>query len=247
MKEFLKRGFKQLLAQNGLAITRMGETSNTSHGYISAKETVSAAKHAGLSVCDYVEKLWGQQGDTHAVIEQMAASGVFSSANPNVVEIGTGTGRYLEKTLQQCQPTKYESYETAKDWAEWLQSKYPIISQEADGVTLKYTSSMSANLVHAHGVFVYLPFLVSYRYWKEIWRITKENGFVVFDIVSEDCLDQETVDKWLNSIHNYPSFLSKDYVTSVFGKNGFSLVKSFKNRYGKGSSEYLVFTRNRTT
>ena len=28
--------------------------------YISAKETVRAAKRAGLSVCDYLEKLWNK-------------------------------------------------------------------------------------------------------------------------------------------------------------------------------------------
>jgi SAM-dependent methyltransferase len=246
MKTLLKKGLKRLLALRGLAITRIGGTSNTSSlGYISAKETVSSAERAGLSVCDYVEKLWEKQGDTQAVIEQMALCGAFVSADPNVVEIGAGTGRYLEKVLQRCKPAKYESYETARDWAEWLQSKYPIVSHEADGVTLRQTSSMSADLVHAHGVFVYLPFLVSYRYWKEIWRITRENGIVVFDIISEDCLDEEAAEKWLNSNHNYPCFLSKQYVRSVFGNHGFSLVNNFKNRYGEGYSEYLVFTRNR--
>ena len=199
MKILVKKGLKWLLAQRGLAITRIGEDSkSSSFGYISAKETVSAAEHAGLSVCDYVEKLWEKQGDTQRVIEQMASCGAFATANPNVVEIGAGTGRYLEKVLQRCGPAKYESYETARDWAEWLQSKYPIVSHEADGMTLRQTPSMSADLIHAHGVFVYLPFLVSYRYWSEIWRITRENGIVAFDIISEECLDEQMVDKWLN-------------------------------------------------
>lgn len=246
MKKLLKKGLKKLLAQRGLAITRIGETSSASSlGYIAADETVSAAKRAGLSVCDYVEKLWGMQGETQAVIEKMVSCNAFVSASPNVVEIGAGTGRYLEKVLQRVRPAKYESYETARDWAEWLKSKYPIISHKADGVTLRQTPSMSADLVHAHGVFVYLPFLASYRYWKEIWRITKEGGIVIFDIISEDCLDQKTVDRWLKSNHNYPFFLSKHYVVSVFGNHGFSLINSFKKRYGEGYSEYLAFTCNR--
>ena len=45
--------------------------------------------------------------------------------------------------------------------------------------------------------------------------------------------------------HNYPCFLSKPYVASVFSNHGFSLVNSFRNRYGDGFSEYLVFTRNK--
>ena len=56
MKELGKKVVKRLLAQMGLAITQVGETATT-FGYISSKETVSAAEREGLSVCDYVEKL----------------------------------------------------------------------------------------------------------------------------------------------------------------------------------------------
>jgi hypothetical protein len=245
MKELTKKVVNRLLAQRGLAIIRVRETSNTSSfGYISAKETVSAAEREGLSVCDYVEKLWNKSGDTQRVIDQMASCGVFETKEPHVLEIGTGTGRYLEKVLAKCKPTKYESYETARDWAEWLQARYPIVSHEADGVSLRQTRAHSIDLLHAHGVFVYLPFLVSYRYWKEIWRVMKSGSFVVFDIICEDCLDERTVEKWLISEHNYPCFLSKDYVVSLFGKHGFALFKTFTNRYGEGQSLYLVFIRN---
>jgi phospholipid N-methyltransferase len=237
VKTLIKKILISLLAQRGLAIT------SSSLGYISAKETVSAAEREGLSICDYVERLWDQQGDTQKIIEWMASCGSFKTANPNVVEIGTGTGRYLEKVLQKCSPAKYESYETARDWSEWLQSTYPIISHDADGLTLRQTQNISVDLVHAHGLFVHLPFLVSYRYWLEIWRITKEGGIVVFDIISEDCLDESTVNKWLLSKHNYPCFLSKDYIVLLFGNHGFTLVSTFKNRYGEGYSEYLVFIR----
>lgn len=241
----LKRGINLLLEQRGLVIAPIAEgLKSSSLGYISAKETVAAAENAGLSICDYVEKQWGTLGDTQSAIEQLASCGVFGATNPNVVEIGAGTGRYLEKVLKRCEPVKYEVYETATDWADWLQKEYPIVCHEADGMTLRQTPAMSADLVFAHGVFVYLPFLASYRYWKEIWRIAKENGFVAFDIFSEDVLDEPTVEKWLTSEKNYPVFLSKPYVVAAFGNHGFSLVHSFKKRFGKGCSEYVVFIRN---
>lgn len=245
MKELVKRVVKRLLSQRGLAITRIGDASKKSgRGYISASETVSAAEREGLSVCDYVENLWQQHGDTQRVIDRMASCGVFEAKDPIVVEIGAGTGRYVEKVLVKCTPAKYESYETARDWAEWLQSKYPIVSHEADGVSLKQTATLSVDILHAHGVFVYLPFLVAYRYWKEMWRVVKDRGWVVFDIYSEDCMDEATVEKWLASEQNYPCFHSKDYIVALFERHGFSFRDAFTNRHGKGRSEYLVFVRN---
>ncbi len=198
-----------MLHKYDLTIVRTGggeATGSFVKGYISAKKTLLDAEREGLSVCDYVEKLWEAQGDTQRVIEHMLQYGALTAESPKIVEIGTGTGRYLEKILQSCNPAKYESYETAKDWSEWLQSRYPIISQEADGCSLKQTPSRSADLVHAHGLFVYLPFFASYRYWMEIWRVTKEGGVVVFDIISLGCLEEKELNKWLDSGDNYPCF-----------------------------------------
>lgn len=214
-------------------------------GYISAVETVSAAKKEGLSVCDYVEKSWGQKGCTQSVIEQMESCGVFTVDNPSVLEIGTGTGRYLEKTIEKCTPSKYESYETAEDWAEWLQANYPIISHRADGMTLAQTSSLSVDILQAHGVFVYLPFLVSYRYWKEMWRVVRGGGYVVFDVMSESCFDDKEAEKWLSTESIYPTFVPSEYLISVFGKQGFSLINRFYTSYSVGKSEYFIFRREK--
>lgn len=239
------RPVKILMSKIGFTITRIGSSSNAnSLGYISAKKTVAGAKLEGLSICDYIEALWNNKGGTQFVIDQISECGIFANQSPNVVEIGAGTGRYMEKVLLACEPNLYESYETAKDWANYLQEAFPIISHPADGLSLRFTSEKSVDLIHAHGVFVYLPFLVSYRYWKEIWRIAKIGGFVVFDIFSEDCLQKGLIEKWLESEHSYPCFLSKDFTVSLFTAHGFALVKTFTHRYGEGKSEYLVFVRN---
>lgn len=238
MKTLIKKILKRSLAQRGLAITGIRQS------YMPAEETIAAADREGLSVCDYVERLWDQQGCTQMVIDQMSLCGAFAVTSPNIVEIGPGTGRYLEKVIQKCNPAKYESYEPLPDWVDWLQSKYPIISHKADGETLWQTPNKSVDIVHSHGVFVYIPFLIAYGYFKEIWRVTADGGIVVFDIFSEDCLDEETMDKWLDSTHRYPCFLSKSYVASHFVKHGFRLINTFKNKHGAGQSEYLVFTRS---
>jgi SAM-dependent methyltransferase len=205
-----------------------------------------AAKNEGLSVCDYVEKLWDKQGDTQAVIDNMAKAGALTPGLSQVLEIGTGTGRYLEKVVRDFHPQQYSSYETDPGWAQWLEQAYPVHSLQADGQSLGQTPDRSVNLVHAHGVFVYLPLMVSYRYWKEIWRVTADQGYVVFDIISEECLDKNQVQRWLDSGHNYPCFLGKDYVVGVFAENGFQWCCEFSNRYGEGTSLYLVFQRAKT-
>jgi hypothetical protein len=112
----------------------------------------------------------------------------------------------------------------------------------ADGQSLKSAKSASSDFVHAHGVFVYLPFMTSYRYFMEIARIAAPGAFVAFDIISEQCLNAETVDRWLKSGHSYPCFLSLAYVSQVFEGKGFRYVGGFLSPYSVGTSEYLVFT-----
>jgi len=215
----------------------------TRKGYLPAKETINAAERAGLPVCQYVEKLWDQVGDTEKVVDQISALGALDLASPAILEIGAGTGRYLERVLAKNRPLYYESYETATDWADYLSARYGILSRQADGVSLSATADGSVDFLHAHGVFVYLSFLNALRYFREIFRVLRTGGFVVFDIYSEACFDDEAVNAWLMSGHDYPCFLSREYVATLFLRHGFTLVGSFFHAHGAGRSEYLVFRR----
>jgi hypothetical protein len=212
-------------------------------GYILANDTVKAAKADGLSVCDYVEKLWNQVGETQKVIYKMKDFGAFEFDNPAVCEIGAGTGRYMEKVIENCNPSRYESYETASDWAEWLQKEYPIISQPTDGFSLNHTVDNSMDLIHAHGVFVYIKFLDSIRYFNEMIRTTKPDGLIIFDCYTEDCMDDKTLKKWLLSKHNFPTVLANDYIVNYFKKRNFRFLGNFFNVHGQGKSKYFIFKK----
>lgn len=214
-----------------------------STGYLPAKNTVKNAKKMGVSVCDYVEDLWDQKGETKKIIDNMEIFGAFNFDSPKICEIGTGTGRYTEMVIVKCNPSYYESYETALDWAEWLQEAYPIVSQPADGFSLNPTRDESINLVHAHGLFVYIPFFDSLRYFKEIDRITKKNSVIIFDSITEDCLDSDSLNSWINSKYNYPRIIPKKYIDKYFPKNKYKLVGNFFTPYGKGKSKYFVFKK----
>jgi len=211
--------------------------------YISAKDTVAKANANGLSVCDYVEQEWNQVGETQKVISHMKEYGAFNFENPSVCEIGAGTGRYMEKVLENCNPKRYESYETANDWAKWLQNEYPIISQPTDGFSLNSTVDSSLDLIHSHGVFVYLKFLDNIRYFNDMIRAIKPNGLIIFDCYTEECMDETSLEKWLSSKHNFPSILPNDYVIEYFVKNGFEILGHFFNAHGQGKSKYFVFKK----
>lgn len=216
---------------------------NYEYGFISANEIIHTAKRENLSVCDYVEKIWNQSGRTQSVIDEMEMARVFSKEFPSVLEIGPCTGRYLEKIINKISPKSYEIYETAQDWNNWLKKTYPIISRNADGYSLKETANDSIDIAHAHGVFVYLPFLVAVKYFFELFRVVNQNGYVIFDIFSENCFDQITLQNWINTSQIYPCIFPKKYLIELFNNNGFSLISTFFNKYGEGKSEYFIFKK----
>lgn len=225
-----------------LKIARANQHAN-GLSYISAKDTVANAKAENLSVCDYVEREWNQIGETQKVIDKMKDFGFFELNSPSICEIGAGTGRYMEKVLDNCNPSRYESYETASDWAEWLQNEYPIISQPTNGFSLNSTADSSLDLIHSHGVFVYLKFLDNIRYFNDMIRTLKPNGKIVFDCYTEDCMEDDVLDKWLTSIHNFPSIMPNDYVEEYFVNRGLKLMGTFFNAHGQGKSKYFVFKK----
>ena len=212
-------------------------------GYISAAETLAAAQAADLTVSEYVERLWNQQGRAAGIFQRLYEQGAVTSAVRSIVEIGPGTGRYLEAALRLCRPERHQVYETDKGWRDWLASTYHVEACEADGRSLKSTETSSVDLVHAHGVFVYVPFLVSYRYFQEIARVSVPGGFVVFDIISERCMEPEMAATWIKADHDFPCFLSSSYVKEFFERHGFHLCDAFLSKCDVGVSEYMVFQK----
>jgi phospholipid N-methyltransferase len=212
--------------------------------YISCEETVRGAQENKLSVCEYLEKLWDQVGATQLVIDNMENYGCFQSEKlVYVLEIGTGTGRYAEKVINKFSVDKYFSYETAEDWAHWLQETYgpKLISRSGDGNSLTYEQDGTIDLVHAHGVFVYLPVLHCFKYFTDMVRVSKKGGFIVFDFYPIEHFSLETINKWIESKDYYPVLIPENLIQEFFEKSGFALCGSFLNKYGHGFSKYHVY------
>ncbi len=218
-------------------------------GYLDFHDTMNLALKSGLSVGDFIENRSKVPFSTEQTLQKMAEAGVFDGRIERVSEIGPGSGRYLERTLQRCNPAYYEIYETASDWAKWLAGKYHVTSQACGGTSLDSTPSSSIDLVQAHKVFPGLPFFSVVRYFAEMARVARNGGKVVFDICSEDCMDDETLAKWLapevaiDSWDLTVTVFPRRYAIDYFLRKGFLLRGSFFIDLWPGKTEYLVFSK----
>jgi hypothetical protein len=210
-------------------------------GFLPLQETVEKARAAKMSLCDWLDQNHNEPGATPRTIEQLHALGVFQGPIDSVCEIGPGSGRFLDKILQHCQPRQYEIYETEADWSEWLEANYPVKRRKADGKSLSASASDAVDLVASFRVFVALPFLVTLAYMNEMVRIVRPGGMVVFDVVTEECMDEETTARWLVSGSTYPVVTSRRCITQFFEQHGFWLVGDFFIPLRPGRSEYFVY------
>ena len=215
--------------------------------FIPFRDTLKRAQAAGLTVGDYIDGVMnGIPGATQSTIAQVAAFGAFSDRTRNIVEIGPGSGRYLEKVLERCTPERYQIYETANDWADFVASSYGVTHCATDGRTLAATETNSVDLIQAYKVLSATTLLTTSRYWVEFARVTRVGGYAVFDLVTEECLSPETVERWaLSNLETgtYPAAVPRRVVLDFFAGKGFRLAGSFLVPMGVGTTETFVFNR----
>ena len=236
------RNANSVLALVDLQVRRGGE-----YAYIKPyqpfRRTLKAARKAGLPVGDYIDTKFQIPGATQATVDQLAAYGVLGDDLHRVCEVGPGSGRYLERVKHLCAGCSYEIYETDNSWSEWLVRNYQVTAHDADGTTLCHTPTETIDLVHAHKVFVCLPFVVSCGYFEEMVRVVRKGGWIVFDIVSEACMADSNVEKWVASKVYYPCMMAREFVIQFFAKRHCSLRASFFAPMMPGQSEYLIFAK----
>jgi hypothetical protein len=240
MKSFLKR----IIAKSGFEIVRTNKNSTKIKGgvYLQKKQFLVQ------NVKDYLfVTMLKSSGTKKVILKKSLMKWLLMAASSKntciLLKLAPGLGDILKKFLAGVTSLNTKAMRPQKIGPNGCNPSIQLSHMMLMGVSLKETPSKSVDLTHAHGVFVYLPFLVSYQYFKEIIRITKIGGSVCFDIISEDCLDEPTVEKWLKSGQNYPCFISTEYVVSLFEQYGFGLSGTFINRYGEGLSNYIVFKR----
>jgi SAM-dependent methyltransferase len=211
--------------------------------FLSARKTIAGARKEHMPVGAYVDKCHAEPGATEAAVRDMIKIGELTQACEVVCEIGPGTGRYSVEVINALHPRVYEIYETARDWLPVLRQLPNAVIRPADGRTLAATPDGSVDLVHAQKTFVYLEFFAVVSYLEEMVRVVRPGGIVAFDIVTDPCLDEQTIGLWAKYRTMYHP-APRDWLVEYLGKRGLQLLGSHFTPLPPGKSELLVFRRS---
>jgi hypothetical protein len=239
----IRRGLNRVLAPLSLAIP-----ARDAYGYedfLPFKATLAGAKGAHLSLCEFIDAKYNEPGATQATIDHIAQLHVYDGEIRTICEIGPGSGRYLEKTVEACHPAHYEIYETAEPWRDYLVRQHHVIARPTDGRSLAATPTASIDLIQAHKVFVATPFVTTMSYFREMIRVARPGAYLIFDIVTEACVTSTIVERWISSIRGgvYPAVIPRQYALDFFMSQGVSLVGSFFVPMRPGLTETFVFRK----
>ncbi len=213
-------------------------------GYFHPETIIEAAKKQNLSVCEYLEStnLSGVGKRRDLIISKL--NEILPDSISQVLEIGAGTGMYLEKIIENQKPKNYEVYETAVGWRDFLKKSYSsktnLLCHNANGKTLSFTKDAICDAVFSHGVFVYLPLIDTITYLEESVRVLKPGGLMIFDCFTDEYFNLETIKKWQKGEFNFPVVLSKNLLTHFFTKNNLQLITTFNINYHDSESSYFV-------
>jgi hypothetical protein len=242
-----------LIAGNLLnaSLHRLGyeKTARPFSDFIAFRETQNAARAQGISVGELIERkhLVGSKTALQQTMEGMASFGVFDGNVYRVCEIGPGSGRYLEQIFKFCKPKEYEIYETSPEWRDWLAKEFPVVARKCDGVGLSETETASVDLVQAHKVFPGLPLLTTLSYFREMSRVVREDGWIVFDVMTEQCFEAKRLQAWFDvNPWNWdwsPRMCAVQYVLDMFAQQGIRFIGSFQVPLYPGVTECLVLRK----
>jgi SAM-dependent methyltransferase len=211
--------------------------------FLSARKTISAARKAGLTVGDYIDRTHATPGATRETVRAMLDLAKLPEKCDAVLEIGPGSGRYAIEVIKALHPKTYEIYETARDWIPALGHLPGAVIRDCDGRTLAQTTSASVDLAHAQKVFVYIEFYAAVGYLEEMARVVRPGGVVAFDVTTEPCLDEETVGEWVRKGTIYHPF-PREWTIEFLGRRGLALQGSHFSPLPPGRTELLVFRRD---
>lgn len=215
-------------------------------GYIDAMVIEREAKMLKLSICEYLEskntdvrKIGRRDRIINKIIEY------FPNNKVSILEIGTGTGMYLEKLLN-SNVLSYEIYEVNNGWKQYLKRNYDnriVHIIDADGISLKQTNNESINVVHAHAVFVYLPIVHTMQYFKEAARVLCKGGLFIFDVINDTDLQVKDALNWHRLGYDFAVVIPHSFITDFCLNYNLEIRSTFKEIYAGSTSTYYILIK----
>jgi SAM-dependent methyltransferase len=243
MKTIAQRTVNTVLRPLGVQVIRGYSADPAIRTFVPARSTIAAARRAGMSVGDYLDRENSVPGTTEESVRRIIELGAVADPVNCVCEIGPGSGRYAEKIIEKVHPRRYEVYETAADWLPHLRELPGAVIMPCDGHTLAPTPTASVDVVHANKVFVYLPFAAVAGYLREMARVVRPGGTVAFDVITDDCLDEDVVDSWVAAGGSIFLPVPRRWVLESMESLGLSFAGSWLAPLTEGKTELMVFRR----
>ena len=218
------------------------------NGYYNFKKLKENADSKSMSVCEFLQEQANTCGCFESVISKIKSFVPKDTLGDlNALEIGGGTGCFIEETIKQFKIKNYESYEVHTEWSEYITQRYNLIQRKCNGYNLNGTADNSIKLLLSHGVFVYLPFRVTLSYFHEIIRVSDRKAVVVFDYYSfEDMLTDKQESYFKNNPNTYQVFLDDLFVKNFFSNHNYRILGEFyfEEAIGRGEKgmgqKYIV-------
>jgi hypothetical protein len=238
-------GVNRVVRPLGVQLVRRWSADPAIQPFLPARKTITAARRAGLTVCDYVDRYSAEPGATAATVQAMLGLAELDGGVERICEIGPGTGRYAQHVIAAVKPATYEVYETAADWLAHLRELPNVKLMPADGRSLSHTASGSVDLVHTQKLFVYIPFVTTAGYMLEMARVVKPGGAVAFDIVTENCMDETVTKRWVAEGVTQYCMTPRQWTIDLLDRSGLSLLGTAFAPLSGGRTELLVFRKRR--
>ncbi|HHY74174.1 MAG TPA: class I SAM-dependent methyltransferase [Bacillus bacterium] len=220
----------------------LGTNITTQNSYIPLYSLTEKVEK-GKKIIDILEEEKGVVGRSLNIFNSIKKH-INMEALRDICEIGPGNGWFLDRFSEyfDFRNVNYYIYEPSIDWEIWLKKNYNVISRKVSGNKLGDEKGCSCDFVHAHAVLVYLNHIDIFSYLKEMIRVTKNGGYICFNILPLEEHYIKDIELWQEKGMNFPIFYSNKLVTELFlGKC--KLLTTFTTAYGPTFSRYYLFEK----
>ncbi|MEO6694356.1 MAG: class I SAM-dependent methyltransferase [Ignavibacteria bacterium] len=202
------------------------------------------AQELGIDVNDHINNKFS---DPAKVLEILVFPLIRDLSEPVICEIGVGTGRWSRAFAKELSFKKQWKLfivdhspwiaDFLKNYFKDYQNVFPVLN---DGRSLPMIENNYVDLVFSNGTFVELSLTKIYSYSKELNRILKTGGILIFNY-----LDLNSNEGWdhLKDRIDYPgnpyTYHTTETIDRIFKENGFEIVE----RKLLGNSTYVTLKK----